>query len=763
MGQESSRRLGDRPIRVACGQITKVIPGTYVMTVNVKSDARPEARCLYAPAMMAPLFGAKSCDMPVEGTSVVLLVLPDDPETYVAICCLPESTQGYKDLPAIVNAAMYGSSPEAGVSYWNVDSYHKAGEDKTKLNFRPSPSDRPWSTLPGEWAQANTMGCLVGLFHFMATLKATERAKLECFIFDDLVRLTSGQFQHNHAFGSTGIWDDSGYVDWELSGSHFAPEVRGYQDFTKMAIDKGDKPGSKTATEERWAPANYDAVGKKRFHLMVGALGDMLQLYLRNGQDGLNPELVSSQLDYSAFCKLHMDNSGAVNLQSSAGIGFELNDRIPIPKRLKEPGDPEGDKVTKDTFKKKEHYRYNDETADKYPWMRNIRAIDADLWERGLAYQRYDELKKDFYVPEEADITAPQDIYDKLGSTTQHSKYPRRRGGCKIEEDGSARIWDSFGGEIFMRGGDIVIACPGHVIMQPGKGVVMLGNNIIIKAKTGVDISAEDRDVTVAGNNIKLFARTNLLAEAGEVMVLTAKYMLARAVEGINMMADWLAIKMAGAVRVATANIYMAASSMFAAETGGKAAVILSRDSAYLIGEAVTLAGDKSTTITRDRDMLVPLMWAPIRVSIYDQLAKLPQQLDETYEGKLWFAPFTAENLAAMDDYRVKFRSSAEFGTATGIETYMAAPEFKLYQTRWQTLGYMGCEFIQASAVEWKEKAVNGTYPWPGTDARSGAYATLPDPVNTGDGVLSKARSALSGEFTASVASESMDKYIICN
>jgi hypothetical protein len=67
-----------------------------------------------------------------------------------------------------------------------------------------------------------------------------------------------------------------------------------------------------------------------------------------------------------------------------------------------------------------------------------------------------------------------------------------------LTEDGQVVLAGTWGEELRFVGGNIQLSCPGLVMMQPGKSFVALGgDDIILRAKNSVDITATEHDVRV--------------------------------------------------------------------------------------------------------------------------------------------------------------------------------------------------------------------------------------------------------------------------
>jgi hypothetical protein len=80
--------------------------------------------------------------------------------------------------------------------------------------------------------------------------------------------------------------------------------------------------------------------------------------------------------------------------------------------------------------------------------------------------------------------------------------------GISFLDDGGVVLFDGFGGEIRMTGGSIFLSAPGDVWMKPGRTAnIWGGDDVIIKAKNSVDVSATKKDVRVkAEQNMQMLS-----------------------------------------------------------------------------------------------------------------------------------------------------------------------------------------------------------------------------------------------------------------
>ena len=788
--QRSGSKIGTWMV----GHVVRATGGNFDLLVKVPDVG--DLLCTYAPGELARYMGAKNCSLPPEMTQVLVYKDPNAADgAAIVVACVPHTMQGIGGKKSEMKksikmfAQQFGGENGAGLP--SLEGMFTPPRDDKNLKTLRANSGRPLDILPGDLAWINDAGGILALMHFMSALGSSERARIETYVFDDLVRVVSGNWQHWHAMGDTSILEDNGYATMEMSGSWFYPETLGEQTFTQTTADQDKKKETTAQGPFQFKPSPDSArVAKHRFQLFMGALGDMFQLFVCNPADG-TVELAENQSKRPSMLQMAVRGNGEVCLRSAAGFSFERNDCLPTPKRMKDPSDPSGDVVDDKTLGPKVPYRYDESN----PFARNLEMRDAEAWERAQDCQRFDELAKDFYVPEESDIDAPKDAYDlaNLASQFPFQANKGKKAGFRVGPDGSVHIYDAWGGEICMRGGVVLISAPGAVLTQSGGSIVNMGKNVIMKAQQSMDLTAASKDIRISGKgNVWLHSREKgiLLQSDAESdgsnftagvtgeqsssagIVLKAKsapiFIWGKDLVALSERNIFVQALQAGSGQlIASVKGIVAAGQNITLTAAKSSCLVLSAGIGALCGRAALLAGQGSVAVTRGGSMMVPYEWAS-SADIYSILeGRFGTALYNMYYSQdAWMSTYAS---AHRDPIMFSYRSSQEYGTDRPMETDPLADSFKLYESLWQhELRTDNNPFTVGSQDTWTEDAINGTYPWPGAGVRDTAYSTLDayQYVKPGaDHYAGTGRAGMNGKGVVqrikSFVTKSMDAYII--
>lgn len=775
------------------GEVRQSIVGPYSLVV--KGGDKADINCKYAPTQLARYMGVKDCSLPPEGTRVLVYIPSNMPDgTGIVVATLPPSVQGMGGKNSSLKDGVEQFSQivgqEGGVSYFNTNANRQITEDPKNDNKTLANAFRPFDMLPSEMYKVNDAGCFLGLLTLMASLGASDRAKIETFVFDDLVRITSGQWQHFHGLGETHIYNDEGHVSLEFAGSWFQPELFGSDDFGDVITY--DKEGVKPDKSAFQFDEQLRTM-KRRFQLYLGAIGDFAQLFLANPRDG-STETSKKESEHPGMLHMNVAGDGRLSVTSASGISFKRSDKIPTPKKLKEPWDPEGDQISSkesniedDIYKEKPDFEY----TEGHPYARNMQHRDEAAFRKSQAYQRFDEMEKDYHTAEDDKLALPKDEYDHLKSETKFSEEENKQAGWDIGKDGSIHFWDAWGGEIYMRGGAIILGAPGGIFLESGDQIVAMGRDVVLKAKNSADITATDGDVRMAAKgNMHMYTKEKgilletdsessshgfsegtkgekvgskgITFKAANAAVFTwgQKIIL----EGTKEIALTVLDKTAGAIRAVASSINQICDRFIAASKEGNGGLTITNSLAALTGKTAVLAGSSSAAVFQGDQVFVPLSYADA-TNIYNVITdKITRPYyNRLYSSDAWLGTY---NESEREPIKFTFRSPDEYKTETQIEVYTpskADTSFKVYETLWQYYLRNGYEFIKGSTEEWKEDPVNETYPWPGEGARETAFNEFEGEENVDiDGKLNKPRKEINKNGKSKgFAKKSMDKYII--
>jgi hypothetical protein len=183
--------------------------------------------------------------------------------------------------------------------------------------------------LPGEFEIGNMIGVAIQFLTTLVKLQAGDRAKVECHLTDDMVRIVSGMFKHYSAFGDFDITDQGGgpTVKWHgTSKTHEAWGCRNAGD-EKAAVGKNRVAADAVAETGRW-----------RMTQLMGYLGDFIHLIVTDPEDTIGRFAQARAGKFDA----HVNNDGSFLLRSVSEISLEKVMRIPVPVEMRPADSPDG-------------------------------------------------------------------------------------------------------------------------------------------------------------------------------------------------------------------------------------------------------------------------------------------------------------------------------------------------------------------------------------------------------------------------------------
>jgi len=773
------------------GVVTRAGAGLY--DAMVRSPGSPDLPCIIAVSQTNYYFGTCDCNIPIEGSRVLVYKPFSSVNFGVIVRTLPPADLVFPSGEQLPEAYIHMWDAEPGASAMTESAYRTIWTQDTDTKMVNAHAGRPLDLFPGNQAWINEQGVGIALFNLMAALRGSDKAKVEVSLLDDLVRVVSGYFRHINAQGEDQIYNDGGLLTREISATSYQCERSGFNDYGQALFAQDDSEGLLSQADTSAYKMSEDTVtSKKRFQLMIGYLGDIVNLFVAKPDPTQSPETSEADSKDQGLLHTHIDASGRMIVRSAAGISLQRDDIIPVPKKKHEPWDPEGDKM-EPTEEGIEPWRPTEkepfEWDEDHPYARALQMRDAHSYRNMQAVQRLHDQStggdgKDYYLPEESELSTPDDEYDTQGRAQEEfSKNAGRKASIDIEDDGSIIFRDAWGSELIMRGGNIILNCPGQIEERPGKSLVQLaGHDIISKARKSIDITATDGDVRVKANtNLHMVSEGRegpnsrggggILLESkasseglgykdrtGEEVIsagivlkakdsrvfLEGKKVHASGRKGVLVEAFDEDGTNTGDVFISARNIYSNAdkNTLITSSTG--AGVLITRRQAILAGESAMLLGGNSLVLTKGAKAWIPLMEADIGSNPYQAVQPTIERIYELIQANTdWTKPFDPE---ARKDIEFTYRSSSEYGTTTASEVY-GATDFAVYQATWAYLAGVGYDFINGTVDAWVDYEIEETYAWPGKDVYDGssAYVKLDGEANIEDPStgVPKARAAL--------------------
>jgi len=762
-----------RPGCVRVGQVVRADAGYYAVQVRSPNSTH-DTMCNVGGDMALSYSGAQTCCIPPVGSQVLYWTV-DQSSTLGTVLRVFPHPHPIETLSKDGKQQPYQSydlwDMEPGVTCGTEDPHFKAWEQPTDFMRMNSNSSRPTDLFPGDYAVINENGVGLAVLALIAALRGSEKAKVECSLIDDLVRITSGFFKHSNSQGVHQIYNDNGYLTQEQTAAMYQFEKFGLEEYGQNIIkDDGiKKKFLSNPSDPQYKLTEEQAQSVQRLHEFMGFLGTLYTRFVMDPSETAGQETYPKQTKYKGLARTHIDASGRISFASAAGISLQRTDVIPVPKRLKEPWDPAGDKPkwTGDGKpKKREPYDY----PDDHPSARGLLTREVTFWYDSLIYQRFTEQVKDWYMPKPSQLRPLTDMYDRFTeSEEKFSKNKNRQSFINQEADGSIILRDNWGAEIVMSGGNITLNAAGNVYVRSGKSTVVLGgDDVIVKAKNSVDVTATDHDVRIKGDrNVQILAEGRK-SKLGGILIESRSPRAGlgsgtyggenAALGGIVIKAKDSAIAITSPItrihgsRVLSldgrpdmsptaectgvlqigVNMMLASAKQIGLTAGQNSALVLTRNYAILSGPAAYLIAGRRAAVTEGAKAWIPKYKVDITGQLpYPQIQRFATDMWTNYQiAEDWLNPFAP---TVVKDFTFSYRTTDQYGTVRASEVY-GATAFRVYQASWAAMKSSGSMFIQGQKTAWMDYPINGEYAWPGAGPYAGQpYYQLGEEKNVGN------------------------------
>ncbi len=462
------------PGEIVPGTIADYDPGMQTYTVNINGE--PHYNVIPANSIASSLIGFKMTSIMAPGTQVAVLYGP-------TCWILGASNYDAPDVDSFQSRVMTGTGLQAAVGL-GVDA-----------------DEAPRQTVSGELYQgefeiSNCIGTFIRFLTFMASLGSGERAKIECHLLRDLVRVVSRNFEHFSSSGDFKIMDD-GRLSMELNGTTYEHERWGQLEANSPKFETTD-----TGMPEDGDPQD---TGRWRYTMLVGFIGDLFNTWFTDPV-GTVGRMAEDALR-SGKARMHVGQDGTVLVQSCADIVLERVVRIPVPIRIKHEEDPEGvlradmNKLDKQFLKQwswkaeKEHHRL-------FQLREYVRYLNQ--------YQtlaRLHQLSKDWKIPSEEETPAPElgaGEKDRESANAGRTYWKDCYATIRIFRDGSILHLDAYGNAMasgpygiqhsttrhfhVYAAGDIVLKAGGSIFASARRHLEFVASRgaLLLKARTGL-------------------------------------------------------------------------------------------------------------------------------------------------------------------------------------------------------------------------------------------------------------------------------------
>lgn len=715
------------------GTVTSADPATKVVLVAPAGPGQAQVmQGLVLAQVLSSAIGIKESHQPPIGANVYCAALTHT--RCVILGILPEA-DGTGAESNLTSRSILGG----GTAMEHESARNDYGKDAFKIYT--SNLQRPTDTSAEDLVYSNEYGVLLGLFQFLATLKASELAQVQCFVLDDLVRIVSHNYEHLHSMGEFKITHDGKSLNIELGVTHRPDESLGIpSEQNSQILHTGQ-----TSFDDSKQLYQIDDTTKgiERLKAFVGHLGDFVNVMLTlpgnqpvklNGETPEVPETGLLQL------KTHLD--GLFVLRSAKGIVLEKTNWIRVPSRIRRSEDPLGDDAAELDYGSTETFEFDDSyTYESQPFLYFLQLRDYLAYTNEvIGYHKFKKHEKDFSINNEYTKERPLSGVTFVDPVTG-AAYRRKTSSIVLMPNGGVAMQDAWGSGIAMEGGNIYIQPAKDLVLQPMRNLIgKIGDNISLAARREIDISSTsggmrlktDKAIYLYSKDSGIVLHADGLARSENVLpeddapafvngivfkapsngvYSTSKYAHHKISETSIIDAKLNYIKSSADVVITAESSLISHAEKRILMTSNGGITAFAEDSASWIGNTSTVIGKEGQTfglVTLDDDLKFPVngilsednSGADFFKSTRDEIERLDERLDLE---KVIIGFKTDEE---FDTVQFRFLNSSRYNLLDGEDVVP------------QTLAQQE-ETVQQGLHQltpWEEVAVNDTYPFPGAD-----------------------------------------------
>lgn len=527
---------------LAFGTITDATPITHTYRVQFEGDTAIRM-ATYCPRTTHAAGGVRELTTLQPGTNIIGVVHPRNADAFILVTIPPTHVSPGESVLSVISQM---TRQRADPAHELPLALCAAGN-----GILDTSAHRPVDgTLSGEAGWITDTGLRIWLDSFMAQLGVDEFCGVTAYFHDQLLRLAGHNLQLWSAASERESFDDEGECsDWTGFAPYYWEQLGLFIPGTPSVRQNNIEQWMLTHPEEgRFEPYLEGQMSWHRTRHFQGYLGQggkrIVQIApIQRSEAAAQYAVGSDPLTAPQYPGLFDETiglNGHYSLQSAHGISITKRTAIVSPSRRRRPEQKTtGDDAT--NYKAAgqfgagpEHKITGDiEKSGPDPAMNSVLGI----WDLHAYLFNYANVQpfachsRDYDTPDEADLAHTdgtsvyvpffaQLINSPLLSPEPHNrelpvdhrygnqKFSGLQSGLEFLPDGGVVLYDGFGGEIRMAGGDVFISAPGNVWLQPGKNLIgWAGRDAVIRAQHSVDITATKNDVRIkAENNMQVLA-----------------------------------------------------------------------------------------------------------------------------------------------------------------------------------------------------------------------------------------------------------------
>jgi hypothetical protein len=400
-------------------------------------------------------------------------------------------------------------------------------------------SGRPLDATPFDWGRTTETGLGIHLDPFLFQARVNEMCGLWLSYWDSFTRLAGVQLLIESAAHEESAEDDEGELRIFRGESSYLWEANGL--YAPGTAVLADTPAHDVQYDLHRADVDlargYEALDPfYRVQIHGGYLGQGRQRFLALPPRTDGPRVRTDTDHDLGACYEHVALDGSYSLTSAKSLFFGKRGFVAVPRAVKLPPDGEGDDARADNYlfsgefgDKGAPHKVGDVDAGTGPHRAHLRAAAAlDFASYALNWKGHHPFHyhaKDYHLAQPADLPGAAESLDfavlaeadalpdptPLKQTVDRRygevDYFPRDSGIHFLEDGGVVLEDGSGCRLVMAGGKVRIEAPGDIELVSGRKTVLLGQDLILRAKDSVDLSAANGDLRAkAERNLQMLA-----------------------------------------------------------------------------------------------------------------------------------------------------------------------------------------------------------------------------------------------------------------
>ena len=475
----SDRSAQHRKPTLCKGLYTGVVLGALPRNnlVQVKYDGLDFVQtCVWGCSIFSGLLGFKTSYIPPSGTKVIVFHTEQVPSFIVSAIPSIMVDPGQQD--------RHMTGPDSP-SYHDDQAFASAGGKSTPMYAGHKP---PVDLAEGEIQLDNLLGVGLSLLRGMASLQAGDRARIECHLMDDMVRVISDTFKHYTAFGDYVISNDGGKLNVAWHGTSYEHEAMGRIQARDPLVPTTDQDTVDMETDLD----GTDDDGRWRFDQYIGWLGNFVHMFFTDPVNALG-QLAESQIR-PGKARLHVNGDGSILVQSIADIVLEKVVAIPVPIPIRREDDVNGN-TSGQALQHQEYLKTWKPSNNANLFEMAFQLREYARWlNNSYSMSRFYQMDRDWRVPSEAEVPLPDVSGAEVDKRGQNSGIINWRVGystIRIYRDGSIQTVDAYGNSITTTKVGVQIASAGDLLLQAAGSVnIVAGRDVNILAQQNVGITA---------------------------------------------------------------------------------------------------------------------------------------------------------------------------------------------------------------------------------------------------------------------------------